>query len=172
MNFSKKTTLPWRTCDKAGAPTLFACGEWYARPAWYCLRQWYALRAFETTKANRISLRPSGAISLLRSENITLSCARHITEKLYHPTLHPKGVTHYTLQGKVCEKEHERKCSCSFCCIAVSKICFMVGIRVVPFLFINLKFQILSFREGRPLPYGYVFSTNFEFRIPNSEFQI
>ena len=113
LNLVKKLLL-WRTCDKAGAPTLFACGEWYALRAWYCLRQWYALRAFYMTKANRISLRPSGVISLLRSKNITLSCARHITKKLYHPTLHPKGVTHHTLQSKACEKEYEQNARTPF----------------------------------------------------------
>ena len=98
----------WRTCDRAGTPTLFACGELYALRAWYCLRQWYALRAFEVTKANIISLRPSGAISLLRSKNITPSCARHITKNLFRLTVHLKGVTHYTLWGKACEKEYEQ----------------------------------------------------------------
>ena len=79
--------------------------------------------------ANRISLRPSGAISLLRSKNITPSCARHITKKLYHPTLHPKGVTHYTLQGNMREKEYDKFTRTPFVVFAVSKICFMVGIR-------------------------------------------
>ena len=34
-------------------------------------------------KANIISLRPTGAISLLRSKNITLSGAKHITKSLF-----------------------------------------------------------------------------------------
>lgn len=29
-------------------------------------------------------------------------------EAHYHPTVHLKGVTHYTLQGKACEKEYEQ----------------------------------------------------------------
>ena len=31
------------------------------------------------------------------------------------PTVHLKGVTHYTLQSKACEKEYEQNCSYSFC---------------------------------------------------------
>ena len=50
--------------------------------------------------ANRISLRPAGAISLLRSKNITPSCARHITSQQSPPDRTPQGVTHYTLQAR------------------------------------------------------------------------
>jgi hypothetical protein len=39
--------------------------------------------------ANRISLRPAGAISLLRSKNITPSCARHITSQQLPPDRTP-----------------------------------------------------------------------------------
>ena len=31
------------------------------------------------------------------------------------PAVHLKGVTHYTMQGKECEKEYEQCCSYSFC---------------------------------------------------------
>ena len=33
----------------------------------------------------------------------------------HHPTIHLKGVTHYTLQDTACEKEYEQNCSYSFC---------------------------------------------------------
>lgn len=39
--------------------------------------------------ANRLSLRPAGAISLLRSKNITPSCARHITSQQLPPDRTP-----------------------------------------------------------------------------------
>ena len=51
-------------------------------------------------EANRISLRPAGAISLLRSKNITPSRARHITSQQLPADRTPQGVTHYTLQAR------------------------------------------------------------------------
>ena len=43
---------------------------------------------------------------VLRQQNISLT--------YYRPTVHQKGVTHYTLQGKVCEKEYGQKHPYSF----------------------------------------------------------
>ena len=56
-----------------------------------------------------------GAISLLRSKNTTPSLARHITKTFLPPDNTHKGVTRYTLQGKVCKKEYRQKYPYSFC---------------------------------------------------------
>ncbi|MBQ7336518.1 MAG: hypothetical protein IJW92_08615, partial [Clostridia bacterium] len=49
-------------------------------------------------------------------------------------------VTHYTLQGKACEKEYEQKCSDSFCDFAAGQTCFMEGTRSASFVYSGSKF--------------------------------
>ena len=53
----------------------------------------------------------------------TSLCTR---EAYHHPTVHLKGVTHYTLQGKVCEKEYEQNARTPFD-FSADKTCFMEG---------------------------------------------
>ena len=45
------------------------------------------------------------------SVSLTRATSLYTREALYHPTVHLKGVTHYTLQGKACEKGQRRKIS-------------------------------------------------------------
>jgi len=71
LPLSKTKNQPCGTCRRAGATVIFACGEFYCFAAVFGYRRViFATRAWG---ANIISLRPSGAISLLRSKNITLT---------------------------------------------------------------------------------------------------
>ena len=64
------------------------------------------------------------------------------TREAYHrPTVHSKGVTHYTLRGKECEKEYEQNCPYSFCCRA--------GVYLPPFS-LHISFV---FGGSKPPPY-------------------
>ena len=111
---TKQKRHPRGTCDKAGAPTKFAhSGKRNRFAVKYLLRkcEMFALR----TRANFISHRAKRDISQYAFAYYFTFCDSK-TFHLYtlHPTIHLKGVTHYTLQGKVCEKEYEQNCSYSF----------------------------------------------------------
>ena len=59
--------------------------------------------------------------------SVTFGDSSLCTREAYcHPTVHLKGVTHYTLQGKECEKEYEQNARTPFV-FTVGKTCFMEG---------------------------------------------
>ena len=66
----RKSGYAPKKCLPIVAPAIEQVPQLYSPMAsdialqWYWLRQWYALRAFEVRRANIISLRPMGAISL------------------------------------------------------------------------------------------------------------
>ena len=49
------------------------------------------------------------SVSLRRATSL------YTREAYHHPAVHLRGVTHYTLQSKECEKEYEQNCPYSFC---------------------------------------------------------
>ena len=57
-------------------------------------------------------------------------------EAHYRPTVHLKGVTHYTLRSNACEKEYEQNARTPFV-FAVGKTCFMKGTRSESSLFMT-----------------------------------
>ena len=61
---------------------------------------------FTSNEARYFTICGSILFHVLRQQNISLT--------YYRPTVHKKGVTHYTLQGKVCEKEYGQKHPYSF----------------------------------------------------------
>ena len=67
------------------------------------------------TWANFISHRARRDISQYATAYYFTFCDSKIFHLYYRPIVNRKGVTHYTLQSKTCEKEYEQNCSYSFC---------------------------------------------------------
>ena len=68
-------------------------------------------------------------------------------EAHYRPTVHLKGVTHYTLQGKACEKEYEQM-PVLLLLFSVGKTCFMGG-TPSPAFFIFRVFELFVSRSHK-----------------------
>ena len=72
----------------------------------------YLLRKCEMfasrTWANFISHRARRDISQYATAYYFTFCVSKTFHLYYHPIVNRKGVTHYTLQGKACEKEYEQ----------------------------------------------------------------
>ena len=64
---------------------------------------------------DKILLYYNPSVSLARATSPIYGVNFYTREAHYRPTVHLKGVIHYTLQGKAFEKEYEQNCPYSFC---------------------------------------------------------